>query len=269
LDQDMRSVSGKLILPPPLEQSRAAVPLQHSQGGQWHPSAVLLKIGAGLKRADWFTNRVVQFGRRVRRDPAYAFLVVSLVVVLVASVFFTSFAWSMVSRALATGYNAGTRQSGPGQTNVTGTVDFKPAFPAPGGGKGTDKSSLPPFSAPVTFPPEESPTARPSPGSGDGVVQIISIPNSVTNNSTVQVIVQTSQPGMIVYLSVVYETLPPSASTTQSRITDGNGQAVISWRVRIVFSRATLVPAQVTAIAIDPNGGRSMSQSVTVTVTLR
>jgi len=84
------------------------------------------------------------------------------------------------------------------------------------------------------------------------VVQIISFPSAVTNNSIVPVVVQTNQPGMVVYLSVVYETVPPTAATTQSRITDGNGQAVISWRVRIVFSRMTVVTAQVTAIAIDP-----------------
>src|SRR5881394_1155207 len=62
LDQDMRSVSGKLILPPPQpEQVQDAAPLQHSQGAHQLSLVALQKVRVGLKRAEWFTDRLVLF----------------------------------------------------------------------------------------------------------------------------------------------------------------------------------------------------------------
>lgn len=267
--QDMRDVSGKLTLLSPSEQL-PTVSNGADRQGQIAGNVLLDQLKRGVAPA---TVGLARFGLRVRRDPAYAFLIVALVVVLVASVYFTSFAWSTVSRFVANGAGL-IRADGSGsptQTSTTGAVDFKPAFPAPGGGKGANQSSQPPFSAPVTFPPD-TPTATdsPTPGSGDGTVQIVSIPSNVANNTTVSVVVQADQPGVTVYLSVTYDTQPPSSTTTAPRLTDANGQVTLSWRIKLFFRQfGATITAHVTAIAIDANGGQSMSQSVTVTVTLR
>src|SRR5205814_1162058 len=111
-----------------------------------------------------------------------------LLAVLIASAFFTSFAWSTVSRAVSNGFGIGGQQVASAQPTVTSAVDHRPTFPTPSGGKGTNDSSQPPASAPVTFPPD-TPTVNPTPGNGTGQLQIISIPQTVNNNSTVSVVV--------------------------------------------------------------------------------
>jgi hypothetical protein len=198
-----------------------------------------------------------------RKDPAYKVLMIALSVVLAAGLVFVS----LISNALMRNpklftADATISQSLPTVVVPIGTVDLRPTFPPPGGGKGTGSSSQPPAQG----TPALQPTSTDQTGQGGQLtLDITSIPNRVLNNSIVDVSVNASQPDISVSLVVLYSTLPYRA-TAGPAITDGNGDAILSWSVSVVaFGRHT--QAMVYAVASDQNGQQVQSQPVTVQIT--
>lgn len=95
-------------------------------------------------------------------------------------------------------------------------------------------------------------------------VQIVQIPDVVSNRSRVLVEVQASSPGVRVQLQVSYN-VAPFAYSSGVHTTNDNGQATIPWNVRI-FTFQAHSEAQVRVVAIDQNGQQVSSQVVMVTV---
>ena len=96
-------------------------------------------------------------------------------------------------------------------------------------------------------------------------MQITSIPQQVVDGQTVQVVVNTSIPGASVRLQVSYNA-PPYFYISGTQQTDGNGNAVLPWRVQVSGFAQRHVTAKVVAIAVL-NGQHTFSQQVMVQIT--
>lgn len=196
-----------------------------------------------------------------RKDPAYAVLSLAIALVVVASLVFIA----LGANALL-GSNSGPAWSSaqtehPPVLTPAGTVDDNPTFSTPGSNKGSSSSSQPRGGPP--------PVLQPGPGGPDQgtlVVQIISIPNVARNNTRVRVIAQTSEPGASVRLQVNYDAAP-FFYTSSARTTDGNGNAALTWNIRVFGFNGNGVQATVVVIATDGNGQQATSQPVTVIIT--
>ena len=200
-----------------------------------------------------------------RKDPAYKVLIIAMALVVVAGVVFVSLA----SAAFVGNGNLITSRSSqnpPAGANPTGTVDLRPSFPNPGGGSGSNQSSQPPYQQTPVIQPTSPAQATPTPGGGGALaVQITSIPPQVANGRSVDVGVNTSEPGVSVLLVIRYNVAPYRA-TTQAQTTGSDGNATISWFVFTYSPGQKSVQATVYALATDQNGQRARSQSVTVQV---
>ncbi len=219
-------------------------------------------------------NPLAKIGYYWRKDPAYKVLMIATVVVIAAGLIFVSLATAAFvgNPNLFSSINNTTPQNPTGST-PSGTVDLRPTFPTPGGGSGGNTSSQPPAqSTPVvqvTATPNESttPTPQPSPGGGGTLtVQITNIPGQVSNNSTVQVDVTTSEPGVTVRLQVSYNAYP-FYYQSGAQVTDGDGNATLYWNVQVSATRVRHIVAKVTAVAIDANGQYVTSATYIVQVT--
>ncbi|MDQ6659431.1 MAG: hypothetical protein M3Z24_00535, partial [Chloroflexota bacterium] len=153
-------------------------------------------------------------------------------------------------------------------TGTQATGNNPPTFPSPGGTGSTGNSQPPPVT--VTVQPtatatatQQTPTSTPS--TGTLTVQITNIPPRVRANSTVDVSVLTSEPGVTVRLSITY-TAPPFQGITGSRTTDGNGNAIIPWHPTVFALNNKFVTATVIAIARDQNGQMTKSAPAQVTI---
>ncbi len=213
-------------------------------------------------------NPIIRLGELWRRDPAYKALIIAVVLVLVAGTLFASLAANALLQSSSGLFTQNTDIPTAPQVGVaptsTGTVDLHPAFPTPGGGKGTNQSSQPPMQSTPAL--QVSPTAIPTQQQGNGnlTVQITGLPPQVPNNSMVPVSVQTSTPGATVQLQVTYNA-PPFLYTSAQQVTDGNGNATINWQVN-VFARGKRTTARVIVIAFDQNGQQGHSDTVRVQV---
>lgn len=200
-----------------------------------------------------------------RKDPAYKVFMLSIVMVLLASIVFLALASSALSgKSTGTDYP----QNPPTGVTPSGTIDLHPTFTTPGGGKGSGQSSQPPAqSTPVLgSTPSGNPTAQPTqPQGGTLTVQISNIPGTVRNNSRVPVTVSTNEPGVQVELEIRYNVSPGNAFAGP-KTTDGNGNATINWNVLVFSFGHKTVQAQVFAVAVDQNGQRAISTPVTVQV---
>ncbi|MEO6890532.1 MAG: hypothetical protein ABI456_14155 [Ktedonobacteraceae bacterium] len=214
-------------------------------------------------------NPIIRLGELWRRDPAYKALIIAVALVLVAGTLFASLAANALLQSSGGLFTQNTAIPTTPQVGVapapTGTVDLHPAFPTPGGGKGTKQSSQPPMQGTPAL--QASPTGIPTqqPGNGNLVVQITGLPPQVPTNSMVPVSVQTSTPGATVQLQVTYNA-PPFFYTSTQQVTDGNGNATINWQVN-VFVRGKRATARVTVIAFDQNGQQGHSDSIRVQIT--
>lgn len=263
---------GKLVLPPyPHEMS----PINHnythylaSGTNQQHANVPI--------RPDWLIRQTTPPPRRPvgklryywQKDPAYKVLIIAIALVVVAGMVFISLISSLLLRN--PNYLAIDSTTTSSTAVVpTRTVDFHPAFPPPSGGNGSTSSSQPPaHSTPILQPtPDISPTASqptPTPVTGPLSITITAIPLRVSNNSVVNVGVNTSLPNVSVSL-VVYYTSPPYRYVSGSTITNDNGNASLSWSVSImVYGRHT--QAIVFAVARDQSGQKNQSQGVSVQV---
>ena len=204
-----------------------------------------------------------------RKDPAYRVLMIAILVAVVAGIVFAA----LVGNMLLSSGNQGTQtisvvpQTPPPGARPTGTVDLRPTFAPPGGGKGSGSSSQPP--AVPTPSLSITPTATPgnNPGGGGAItVQVSGIPDPVANNSNVQVTVMTGEPNVNVQLQVRYSAAPFFFVTVGA--TDGNGMAVLNWNVQVFANLrpGKHVTAKGVVFAQDQNGQRGSSNTFTVRI---
>jgi hypothetical protein len=148
------------------------------------------------------------------------------------------------------------------QITPSGTTDLRPVFPTPRGGQGGDKvSSQPPLRGTVAKGTGPIPTPIITPAEGN--LQISSIPQQVSNNSTVPVMISGGQPGERVRLVIAYSA-PPYYTESRSSTIDANGQATLYWDVRTFsLSRKRTITARVTAVLSD--GDKSSTVTVQIT----
>ena len=220
-------------------------------------------------------NPLAKVGYYWRKDPAYKVLMIATVLVIVAGLIFVSLVTAAFIRNpnfLSTATN--TTPQNPTGVTPSGTVDLRPAFPTPGGGSGGGSSSQPPMgSTPViqntpvgSTTPTPQPGSTPVPGGGGTLtVQITDIPGQVSNNSTVQVGVTTSEPGVTVRLQVTYNAYP-FYYQSGAQMTGGDGNATLFWDVQVSGFRIRHVTARVVAVAIDASGQDVTSAPVFVQV---
>lgn len=209
-----------------------------------------------------------------RKDPAYKVFMLAVVMVVLAGVVFVSMASAAwLGRPFFSGSYS---QTPPASVVPGGTVDLRPTFSAPGGGKGSGQSSQPPVqSTPVlrsTPSGDGSPSPQPSPtqpGQGGNLTaQITDFSPVVANGSRAFVSVSTNEPGVTVTL-YISSNVSPHFRTAGPQVTDGNGNVTISWFAYYAgFARRTAT-LSVTAIATDQNGQRTSSSPVTIQVLLQ
>jgi len=196
-----------------------------------------------------------------RKEPVFAVLLVAIgLVALVSLLFVVLGANALLSPNNGPAWSSAQTEH-PAALTPVGTVDHHPTFPTPGSNKGSSSSSQPHGGPP--------PVLQPGPGGPDqGTlnVLILSIPAVVRNNTHVRVVVQTTEPGVNVRLQITYDA-SPFFSASSARTTDGNGNTVLTWNVRVFGFTTTGVQATVVALATDSTGQQATSQSATVMIT--
>jgi hypothetical protein len=260
--QEQKSQSEKLILPaPPAEEQQM---YYGGQKAQLRPEQLMrlqtepAPKGVGARLAFYW-----------HKDPAYKVLMIATTMVLIAGIIFVSLASAaFLGNSSFLASTSSTPQAIPKGSNPTGTVNLRPTFPAPGGGSGTNQqSSQPPMQSTPALQPT-NPTGQPSatPGGGGTLnVQFTDIPQQVKNGNSVNVGVNTSEPGVSVILVINYS-VRGGRSTAGPQITDSNGNASIPWFVYIFGFGQKNVQAFVYAVATDQNGQKARSQTVQVQI---
>ncbi|HEU5382041.1 MAG TPA: hypothetical protein VFV38_42015 [Ktedonobacteraceae bacterium] len=244
--QQARPSSGKLILPAPLEPGPYA--------RQYPPTTPAWSTQSVYPQNTPHDPSVRPTSPR-RRDPLHLVFALAIAFVLIATIVFVAFGATVFLNKNTTTFS---------QTPVVpipnGTVDNRPGFGTPGTNNGSNQSSQP------ATGPTPSLHLSPSPANqGSLVVQIVNIPRFVANNSKARVSVLTNEPGVNVRLQVTYSAAPFFYASS-AHATDGDGQAVLSWSVRVFALRNNAVQATVRAIATDQNGQQATSQPVVVIV---
>ena len=248
--------SGKLVLPDLSGEEQRIASGQHR--AQIHPGLLIRQTTPPtpkklLPKLAWYW----------RKDPAYKVFMIAIALVVVASIVFVS----LLSTALfgRSSSVASFSQTPPVKVTPGGKVDLHPTFSAPGGGHGTGQSSQPPAqNTPSTGPTSTAqPTVQPG---GPNTLQIINYPQTVSNNSVVDVTVSANQPGVSIYLQIRYTNAFPAQTRTGARTTDGSGTVTLSWSVQVFSFGHKHILATLTAIGIDQNGQTFTSDPVVVQV---
>jgi hypothetical protein len=200
------------------------------------------------------------------KDAAHKVLMIAVGMVFIAGLLFASlFRGALLHNPNFFGLNSTFSQVPPTAIVPAGTVDLRPTFPSPGGGKGSSTSSQPPAQGTPALQPTTAngtPTVQPTQG-GTLTVQIIGISHRVMNNSVVDVVVNANEANVSVILEVRYNA-PPFSDSAGPSTTDANGNAIISWSVRVFkFGGAEAV---VVAVATDQNGQQAQSNPVLVQI---
>src|SRR5258708_4302590 len=231
-DQNMEGVqmpSGRLVLPALPEEEQYAqtstAPIRSDQ---------FISQSASPSPHGLFT----QNSPRVRRDPAYIVLGISIALVVVASIVVVAF-----------GANAFLNNNN--QTpNATGTANHQSTFST----VGSTPSSQP--TAQLTNTPVPQPTLTTTPTNQGALnVQIVTIPTIVNNNTKVLVHVSTTKPGVTVKLQVTY-TVAPFLYTSRTAVTNNQGLATLTWSVKVLAFSGNTQPS-VVAIATNNQGNKS------------
>ena len=149
--------------------------------------------------------------RNWRKDPAFIVLLTAVCVVLLGGITFAAFASTMI-------FSGTTSNTNNLKTVVTpqGTIDTHPIFPTPGGNQSAT-------------PPAVQPTQTKN---GPLTVQIDNPPTQVPNNITEAITITTSNPNTPVKLVVSYS-VPPYFASTDTQMTDTNGNATLFWHVAV------------------------------------
>ena len=264
---ELRESQGKLILPAPVKEYS---PVDSTQKTMLRPEPLLPP--RLYKREAVSQQPLAKLGYYWRKDPAYKVFMIATCMVMIAGIILVTLASAEVIKhpKFFSFGSASTASQNPSALTPSGRVDFQPVFPTPGGGNGSTESSQPPVVSTPALPTTPTPgSATPTPsgsgGQGQLTVQITSIPQQVLNGQTVQVAVNTSLPGASVRIQVAYNA-PPYFYVSGTQQTDGNGNALLLWSVRVGgFGRGHII-ARVMAIAVL-NGQRASSQQITVQVT--
>ena len=260
--QEQKPQSGKLVLPaPPAEEQQM---YYGDQKAQLRPEQLIRRQ---IQPAPKDVGARIAF--YWRKDPAYKVLMIAISMIIIAGILFVSLASAAFkgnSNFLAS--TSSSPQAIPKGANPTGTVDLHPAFPNPGGGSGSNQSSQPPMQTTPVLQPTSTVRSSPTPdGGGTLFIQITSIPQTVSNDSNVNVRVNTNEPGVTVQLVIRYST--QNRTTAGPQITGNDGNATIPWFVFANGFGKKSVQAFVNAIATDQNGNQAKSQTVTVQVLTR
>ena len=204
-----------------------------------------------------------------RKDPAYKVFMLAVVMVVLASIVFASMAGGALLGKPP--FSSSYSPVPPTSVAPTGTVDLRPTFSVPGGGKGSSQSSQPPVhSTPVlssTPSGDGSPTPTPT-QSGNLTAQITDYSTFVPNNSRAFATVSTSEPDVTVTL-YIRSNATPRSSTAGPRVTDSSGSTTIAWVVNYSSFGHRTVTLTVVAVAVDQNGQRTTSSSVTIQVLMQ
>jgi len=257
--QEQKPQSGKLVLPAPLAEEQQMY--YGDQKAQLRPEQLIRRRtqpapkGVGARLAFYW-----------HKDPAYKVLMIAMSMIIIAGILFVSLASAaFLGNSSFLASTSTSPQAIPKGANPTGTVDLHPAFPNPGGGSGSNQSSQPPMHTTPALQPTNA--TSPTAGAGTLTVQFTSIPQTVSNNSNVNVGVNTNEPDVTVQLVIRYSTQNRTAAGTQ--ITNNDGNATIPWFVFANGFGKKSVQAFVYAIATDQNGQQAKSQTVTVQVQTR
>lgn len=257
--EDNSVPSGKLILPPPPTQD---VPRATGQfRTAIHPGLLIRQSEPPAPR-----GLMPKISYYWRKDPAYKVLFLSITLAVIAAIFFVSLAGAALSGKSL--FGATTSTNVPTYPAPKGTVDLQPTFSKPNGGQGSNQSSQPP--AVPTPATQNTPTGNPSPqptsSSGNLSIQIVNYPQSVRNFNYATVVVSTNQPGITVTLVIRYNVQPGRASSPV-QVTDGNGNATLSWLVAVFAFGRKNAQAFVYAVASDQNGNTVASAPITIQIT--
>ncbi len=252
-------LSGKLVLPDLPDEEQRVSSGQHK--AQFNPNLLIRQKSPPapekvLPKLAWYW----------RKDPAYKVFMIALAMVVLASIVLVSLASSALFGRSSSG--VGYSSTPPAKVVPTGPVDLRPAFPTPGGGKGTGESSQPPAQSTPSLGSTTTDTTQPTvqPG-GQLTLQITGFPATVNNNSRVDITVSTNQPGVSVSLQIRYNVQPARANAGPGT-TDANGDVTIPWSVFVFSFNRKNVQATLTAIATDQNGQHVSSAPVVVQVLL-
>jgi hypothetical protein len=260
--QEQKPQSGKLLLPAPIAEEQQMY--YGDQKAQLRPEQLIQRRtqpapkGVGARLAFYW-----------RKDPAYKVLMIAVTMIIIAGIIFVSLASAaFLGNSSFLASTSSSPQAIPKGANPTGTVDLRPGFTNPGGGSGSNQSSQPPVQSTPALQPTSTGQASPTPGGGGTLtVQFTSIPSQVLNDSSVNVGVNTNEPGVTVLLVIRYST--QNRTTAGPQITGNDGNATIPWFVFASGFGKKSVQAFVYAIATDQIGHQAKSQTVTVQVLTR
>ena len=254
-DQDMQGVpspASKLVLPAPPD---AGLYRQHFSSPRPEPliSQPTSPVAHGL-----FTGLFARW----RKDPAYAVLALGIALVVISSIVFVALGAHALMNSSSGPTWSSAQTEHPPTPALSGTVDNKPAFPTPVTGKGSSKSSQPAAGPTPNLQPSPTPSAT---DQGSLSVQILDIPTVVHNGSRVHVQVATSEPGVSVRLEVNYDSAP-FFYASNAHTTGGDGNATLTWNIRVFAPGGNNVQANVVVVATDRNGQQATSQPTTVII---
>lgn len=247
--QDQGSSSEKLVLPayhrdiqPPSADAQTTFMSDNpaANSNMASPEQLIPRSQQGRR------NAFQRFIHLVRTDPAYQVLVVAIVLVLISGGVLAAFASSFLSGAGSNNGPSG-RPNGGAVANVQSTPTTQPT------------QAPTPTPSPTAPPPTPTAVMR-----GPLTVRIISIPQRVTNNTSVPVIIQTSQPGVMVRLVAMYGA-PPGFFMSDPQTTANDGTATLTWNVNLKMFTARTT-ARVAVAGQNQDGQQVQSQPVTVRV---
>jgi hypothetical protein len=200
---------------------------------------------------------MARLGYYWQKGPAYRFLLLSIALVLLASVAFALVLGNYLTQGPGNSPSPNQAQ-GPGlHGRPTATAHAQvTATPAP-------QPSPTPMQQPTQEPTDTPDPTQPT--TGQLSVQIINAPGTVNNGSSVQITVA-SQPGATVRLSVRYQAAPFIGGGATALVGD-SGTTQLRWNVRVISAQDT--SAQLTIIATDQNGQSTQSAPVTVQINVK
>ena len=206
-----------------------------------------------------------KFSQLLRTDPAYQVLAIAIVLVLIASIIFATFAGHMLSQLSSPQGNTAAQNAAGG--TPSGTPGTQPTSSAAGA------ASTSPSPTPATMTPQPTdavPTVTvtaQATATGPLTLQITDIPTLVNNgkNANVPVVVTANQPGVSVKLVVTYDA-PPNFYTSIAKTTGSDGTVQLNWHIHIMGHNNPIVNARVIASANDQNGQLVSSPAIAVQI---
>jgi hypothetical protein len=186
-----------------------------------------------------------QLKPRSRSNPAQLILLIAIIVVLIATGSVAYAAVTVIGPTLTKSNSAATQANTSAAASTQASATVVP-----------------------TATPVPSPTPGPTPISTfDGApltLTIEDLPNEVNNGDSGPVTVQTNAAGIPVHLQVTYAA-PPFSYTSETQVTDANGQATLTWDVQI-NPKKRRTNAQVVAVAQESNGQQVQSDTLDVKI---